>query len=73
MKTATVRDLRNRFHRVSKWLESGEPVQILKRGRRFARVVPEPRKGTFLNACPAPQPLPDDVDEPVDVAWDARE
>lgn len=39
-KTATVADLRNNFRRVSAWLENGESVEIFKRGRRFARLVP---------------------------------
>lgn len=39
-KTATVADLRNHFRRVSAWLENGETVEIIKRGRRFARLVP---------------------------------
>lgn len=39
-KTATVADLRNHFRRVAAWIENGEPVQILKRGRAFARLVP---------------------------------
>jgi antitoxin (DNA-binding transcriptional repressor) of toxin-antitoxin stability system len=40
MKTATVADLRNHFRRVSAWIENGEAVQIFKRGRAFARLVP---------------------------------
>lgn len=40
VKTATVADLRNNFRRVSAWLENGESVEIIKRGRRFARLVP---------------------------------
>jgi len=40
VKTATVADLRNNFRRVSAWLENGESVEIVKRGRRFARLVP---------------------------------
>ncbi|MBX3744339.1 MAG: type II toxin-antitoxin system prevent-host-death family antitoxin [Verrucomicrobiae bacterium] len=49
MKTATVRDLRNGFARISKWIEEGEPVEITKGGKRFARLVPaEPhRPGRF--------------------------
>lgn len=44
-KTATVADLRNHFRRVSAWVENGESVEIIKRGRRFARLVPvAPRK-----------------------------
>ena len=42
MKTATVRDLRNRFAAVSRWIEEGEEVRITKRGRAIARLVPEP-------------------------------
>jgi antitoxin (DNA-binding transcriptional repressor) of toxin-antitoxin stability system len=45
MKTATVRDLRNAFPRVAAWIEQGEPVEITKAGKVFARLVPvEPRK-----------------------------
>jgi len=40
MKTATVADLRNHFSRVSAWIENGEAVQIIKRGKAFARLVP---------------------------------
>jgi antitoxin (DNA-binding transcriptional repressor) of toxin-antitoxin stability system len=47
MKTATVADLRNNFRKVSAWLEHGETVQIMKRGRAFAQL-------TSL----APQPSP---------------
>jgi prevent-host-death family protein len=48
MKTATVRDLRNRFSRVAAWIAEGEPVEITKSGKLFARLVPatpeKPRK-----------------------------
>ena len=45
MKTATVRDLRNRFPRVAAWIEQGEPVEITKGGKVFARLVPaQPEK-----------------------------
>jgi len=48
MKTATVRDLRNRFPRVAAWIMEGEPVLITKSGKPFARLVPpapeKPRK-----------------------------
>ena len=40
MKTATVRDIRNRFARVSAWIEHGESVEITKGGKAFARLVP---------------------------------
>ena len=42
MKTATVRDLRNQFARVSRWIEEGESVEITKDGRPFARLTPMP-------------------------------
>jgi prevent-host-death family protein len=40
MKTATIRDLRNHFPRVATWIEQGEPVQITRAGKPFARLVP---------------------------------
>lgn len=36
MKNATVADLRNNFRRISSWIEHGETVQIMKRGKVFA-------------------------------------
>jgi antitoxin (DNA-binding transcriptional repressor) of toxin-antitoxin stability system len=72
MKTATVRELRNEFGKLSKWLDRGETVQILKSGRPVARVVPEPKQPrTFLGACPSPCRLPPDLDDPVPVDWEA--
>ena len=48
MKTATVRDLRNHFPRVAAWIAEGQPVEITKAGKPFARLVPatpeNPRK-----------------------------
>jgi antitoxin (DNA-binding transcriptional repressor) of toxin-antitoxin stability system len=72
MKTATVRDLRNEFRRLSKWLEKGETVQIVKRGKPFARVIPEPTANTFVGACRSSVPLPDDLDAPLSVEWEAQ-
>ncbi|MCI0744173.1 MAG: hypothetical protein L0Y58_02105 [Verrucomicrobia subdivision 3 bacterium] len=73
MKTATVRDLRNNFSRVSRWIAKGETVQIVKRGRPFARVVPEPKHSSFLGCMAGSGTLPDDLDEPVPVRWEAAE
>ncbi len=42
MKTATVRDLRNHFPRVAAWIAEGQPVEITKAGKPFARLVPAP-------------------------------
>ena len=45
MKTATIRDLRNHFPRVAAWIAEGEPVEITKSGKPFARLLPvEPEK-----------------------------
>ena len=40
MKTATVRDLRNNFARLSAWIGEGQSVVITKGGKPFARLVP---------------------------------
>ena len=40
MKTASIRDLRNHFPRVAAWIEDGEPVEITKSGKVFARLLP---------------------------------
>jgi antitoxin (DNA-binding transcriptional repressor) of toxin-antitoxin stability system len=44
MKTATVRDLRNSFPRVAAWIAEGEPVEITRAGKLFARLVPPAKK-----------------------------
>jgi len=45
MKTATVRDLRNHFADVAKWIEHGEPVTITRNGAPFATLAPaKPKK-----------------------------
>jgi antitoxin (DNA-binding transcriptional repressor) of toxin-antitoxin stability system len=36
MKTATLRDLRNHFHKLEAWLEEGESVEISRRGQPVA-------------------------------------
>jgi len=41
MKTATVRDLRNRYTSLLSWIEAGEEIVITQRGRAVARLVPE--------------------------------
>jgi len=71
MKTASVRELRNDFRRVSKWLAAGETVQILKRGKPIARVVPEPSVGSFFGAGAGTLKLPPDIDEPLGIQWEA--
>ena len=48
MKTASVRELRNHYNQLLRWVEAGEEVVISKRGIVVARLVPEkkskPRK-----------------------------
>jgi antitoxin (DNA-binding transcriptional repressor) of toxin-antitoxin stability system len=46
MRTATVRDLRNRYSAVLKWIEAGEEVSITRRGVIIARLVPEVRRSS---------------------------
>ena len=46
IKTASVRDLRNDFARLSAWIENGEPVEITKSGKPFARLVPVTEAGS---------------------------
>ena len=41
MKTATVRELRNRYNQLLAWLEAGEEIRITRRGIVIARLVPE--------------------------------
>ena len=45
MRTATVADLRNHFPKVVAWLDQGEDVEILRRGKPVACLV-RPRSGT---------------------------
>jgi prevent-host-death family protein len=42
MKTATVRDLRNRYTNLLAWIGAGEEIVITQRGKAIARLVPEP-------------------------------
>ena len=73
MKTATVRELRNDFGRISAWLETGETIQVLKRGKPFARVVPEPRSKTLLGCMAGTAQLPEDLEEPLPITWEAAQ
>jgi antitoxin (DNA-binding transcriptional repressor) of toxin-antitoxin stability system len=51
MKRASVADLRNHFRRISAWIEDGEAVEIVKRGKAFARLIPirEPVKNAKVD------------------------
>lgn len=40
MKTATVRDLRTKFPVLARWMDSGESIEITRRGRVIAHLTP---------------------------------
>ena len=42
MKTATVRELRNNFSQIARWLKDGEQIVITMRKKVIARIIPEP-------------------------------
>ncbi len=44
MKTATVRDLRNRYTSLLRWIGAGEEIVITQRGKAIARLIPEPEQ-----------------------------
>lgn len=56
MKTASIRDLRNEFPRVARWIEEGECVEITRSGKPFARLAP------VLKTSPTSAPMPDFMD-----------
>lgn len=49
MKTATVRELRNNYARVLKWVSAGQEVQVTRRGKVVARVVPPTGKDSKVD------------------------
>jgi antitoxin (DNA-binding transcriptional repressor) of toxin-antitoxin stability system len=52
MKTASVRDLRNNFARISRWLKDGQQVEITSRGMPVGLITPsqQPENGKLLSA-----------------------
>ena len=40
MKSTTVRELRNNYSRVLKWVAKGEEVEVTRRGKVVAKVIP---------------------------------
>lgn len=40
MKSTTVRELRNNYSKVLKWVAKGEEVEVTRRGKTVAKVVP---------------------------------
>ncbi len=54
MKTATVRELRNDFPRIEAWVNEGESVNISKRGKVIATLVPASANSEESSVVPKP-------------------
>jgi len=54
MKTATVRELRNDFPRIEAWVLEGESINISKRGKVIARLVPASSQAAIAGKVPKP-------------------
>ncbi len=54
MKTATVRELRNDFPRIEAWVQEGESINISKRGKIVATLVPPARTAILGRKTPKP-------------------
>jgi antitoxin (DNA-binding transcriptional repressor) of toxin-antitoxin stability system len=65
MNTATTADLRNHFRRVSSWLDNGEAVEILKRGKPYATLMP-------IEKVTLPQPPRVDFRAQRQAIWEGR-
>jgi antitoxin (DNA-binding transcriptional repressor) of toxin-antitoxin stability system len=52
MKVASVRDLRNEFVKIARWLEEGEAVEIRKRGKVIGRIAPARRSPAAATSWP---------------------
>jgi antitoxin (DNA-binding transcriptional repressor) of toxin-antitoxin stability system len=65
MNTVTTADLRNHFRRVSAWLDNGESVEILKRGKPYATLLP-------VAKATAPRPPRIDFADQRQAIWKGR-
>ena len=79
MKTTTVRELRNNYSRVLRWVSKGEEVEVTRRGKVVAKVVPPAAATTkkvdwtrsaALSRTPWPNPL--SADESAATLADSR-
>jgi prevent-host-death family protein len=60
MRTATVRELRNHYTRVLRWVSAGEDVLITQRGVVIARLSPEtPQAAQAVDWASSPEVLRD--------------
>lgn len=56
MKTANVRDLRNSYSRILRWISAGEEVLIQRRGVVIARLSPaNPKSAAIVNWADSPE------------------
>ncbi|MBC8126328.1 MAG: type II toxin-antitoxin system prevent-host-death family antitoxin [Gloeobacteraceae cyanobacterium ES-bin-144] len=56
MRTATVRDLRNHYTSLLRWVSAGEEVIITQRGKPVARLIPEkPKEPEMVDWGNAPE------------------
>lgn len=67
MKTATVRELRNDFPRIEAWVHEGESINISKRGKVIAMLVP-----VLGNAVPQSPPPKVDIMARLRETWGGR-
>jgi antitoxin (DNA-binding transcriptional repressor) of toxin-antitoxin stability system len=66
MKTATVRDLRNRYTSLLRWISAGEEILITRRGVVIARLSPETARTTgVVNWADTPEVRRDRSQEPL--------
>jgi prevent-host-death family protein len=50
MKSTTVRELRNNYSKVLKWVSKGEEVEVTRRGKVVAKVIPpSPKTATEVD------------------------
>jgi len=54
VKTATVRQLRNEFPRIEAWVQEGESINISKRGKVIAMLVPASANAGVHSRVPKP-------------------
>jgi len=74
MKTATVRDLRNRYTSLLSWIRAGEEIVITQRGKAIARLIPEPAQSSQrVDWSQSPAVKRDRSGEPEMTAAEARE
>jgi antitoxin (DNA-binding transcriptional repressor) of toxin-antitoxin stability system len=66
MKTATVRDLRNRYTSLLRWISAGEEILITQHGVVIARLSPETAEtARLVNWADAPEVRRDRSHDPI--------